>query len=163
MSETTSTAIASIVHKPEGAVPDPEDRYLRVPLTSATLVVGHGIQGDRKGGHPKRQLNIMSLEALQTLSAEGFSTQPGQMGEQIMIRGLDVGQLAEGDRLQIGAQACVEVISHRTGCDRFEHIQGQAPSRAAGRMGVMAGVVVGGVIRVGDPVKVLRAEAKVAQ
>ena len=154
--------IASIVYKPESVVSDPDDHYARVPLTSANLVVGHGIEGDRKGGSPKRQLNIMSFEPLQALGADGFSTQPGQMGEQIMIRGLDVGKLAEGDQLQIGAHACVEVVSHRTGCDRFEHIQGRSPKLAAGRMGVMAKVVAGGAIRVGDPVKILRTDAQPA-
>ena len=148
--------VASIVYKPEGTEADPVNRYLRVPLTSAQLVVGHGIQGDRKGGHPKRDLNIMTFETLQALREEGFSTLPGQMGEQIVIQGLDVGGLTEGDRLQIGDSACVEVVNHRTGCQRFERIQGRSRQRAAGRMGVMAKVVTGGMIAVGDPVKLLR-------
>ena len=147
--------VASIVYKPEEAVTDPEDHYVRVPLSSATLVVGYGIQGDRKGGHPQRQLNLMSFETLQSLREEGFNTQPGQMGEQIVMRGLDVAGLAEGDRLQIGEHACVEVVSQRIGCQRFEHIQGKSRQLAAGRMGVMAKVVTGGAIRVGDPVKFL--------
>ena len=154
--------IASMVYKPEDIVSDPEDHYARVPLTSATLIVGQGIEGDRKGGHPQRQLNLMSFETLQALGEEGFQTEPGQMGEQIVIRGLDVGRLAEGDGLQIGAQARVEIVSHRTGCERFEHLQGKSPRLAAGRMGVMAKVVADGAIRVGDPVKVLRAEAQMA-
>lgn len=154
--------IASIVYKPADLVSDPEAHYARVPLTSATLIVGHGIEGDRKGGHPQRQLNLMSFETLQALRAEGFQTEPGQMGEQIVIRGLDVGWLAEGDGLQIGAHACVEIVSHRTGCERFEHLQGKSPRLAAGRMGVMAKVVADGAIRVGDPVNVLRAEAQTA-
>jgi MOSC domain-containing protein YiiM len=154
--------IASMVYKPEDIVSDPEDHYARVPLTSATLIVGQGIEGDRKGGHPQRQLNLMSFETLQALGEEGFQTEPGQMGEQIVIRGLDVGRLAEGDGLQIGAQARVEIVSHRTGCERFEHLQGKSPRLAAGRMGVMAKVVADGVIRVGDPVKALRADAQMA-
>lgn len=156
-------SVASIVYKPEGSGTDPEDRYLRIPLDSANLIAGYGIQGDRKGGHPKRNLNIMSFEALQALSEEGFSTLPGQMGEQIVVQGIDVGELAEGDRLQIGDQAWVEVVSHRTGCDHFEHIQGKSPQLAAGRMGVMAKVVTGGVIDVGDPVELLLAAAQTAK
>ena len=154
--------IASLVYKPVDIVSDPEDHYARVPLTSATLIVGHGIEGDHKGGHPKRQLNIMSFETLWALREEGFQTEPGQMGEQIVIRGLDVGRLAEGDGLQIGEHARVEIVSHRTGCERFEHIQGKSPRLAAGRMGVMAKDVADGAIRVGDPVKALRADAQMA-
>jgi len=145
--------VTSIVYKPEGTVSDPGDHYLRIPLKSANLVTGYGIEGDRKGGNPKRNLNIMSYETLEALREEGFGTLPGQMGEQIVIQGLDVGKLALGDRLQIGDTAIVEVINHRTGCQRFEHIQDKSPQQAAGRMGIMAKVVTGGRIAVGDSVK----------
>jgi len=148
-------SIASIVYKPEGSETNPEDHYLRVPLDHADLVAGYGIEGDRKGGNPKRNLNIMSLETLEALHAEGFSTLPGQMGEQIVLRGLDLGNLSEGDQLQFGEQAIVEVVSHRTGCQRFEHIQGKSPQQAAGRMGVMARVVASGNININDPVQLL--------
>ncbi len=147
--------VASIVYKPEDTVSDPATQYVRIPLNSANLVSGYGIEGDRKGGNPKRNLNLMSFETLGALRKEGFSTQPGQMGEQIVVQGMELGKLTEGDRLQIGDQACVEVVSHRTGCQRFEQIQGKSPKLAAGRMGVMANVVTGGRVAVGDPVTLL--------
>jgi MOSC domain-containing protein YiiM len=149
-------SVVSIVYKPESDIPDPENHYIRISLNTARLVAGYGIEGDRKGGNPKRNLNIMSFETLEALRKEGFSTLPGQMGEQLVVQGFDVGSLAEGDQLQIGDHACVEVVSHRTGCQRFEHIQGRTPQDAAGRMGVMAKVVAGGMIVVGDPVKLLQ-------
>ena len=146
-------SVTSIVYKPEGTLPDQGDHYLRIPLDSANLVTGYGIEGDCKGGNPKRNLNIMSFETLEALRKEGFSTLPGQMGEQVIIQGLDVGTLAEGEQLQIGDHARVVVVSHRTGCQRFEHIQGKTRQQAAGRMGIMAKVVTSGVIAVGDPVR----------
>lgn len=145
--------VASIVYKPGDAISDPEDHYVRVPLASAVLVVGQGIEGDCKGGNPNRQLNLMSVETLQALANEGFKTLPGQMGEQITLLGIDVSKLNKGDRLKIGEQTCVEIISHRTGCERFEQIQGKSPRLAAGRLGVMARVVVGGTISVGSAVE----------
>jgi MOSC domain-containing protein YiiM len=149
-------AIASIVYKPAGLGEDPESRYLRVSVTEAELVAGRGIKGDLKGV-PNRPLNIMSAETLAALAAEGFQTGPGQMGEQIVFSGLDVDALAPGDQVQIGAQAVVEILKPRTGCDRFEHIQGRSPSTVQGRMGMMAKVVSSGPIRVGDFLKVLAA------
>lgn len=137
--------VTSIVYKPESA--QPADHYLRVPLSSAELVTGYGIQGDRKGGNPKRQLNIMSTETMQELEREGYT---------IIIDGLDVRELPIGSWLQIGSAAQVEVISLRNGCDRFEHIQGKP--KASGRIGIMAGVVHGGSIAVGDTVKVIQPE-----
>jgi MOSC domain-containing protein YiiM len=156
-------SVTSIVYKPESTLSDQEDGYLRIPLDSANLVIGYGIEGDCKGGNPKRNLNIMSFETLEALRKEGFKAQPGQMGEQIVIRGLDVGNLSEGDRLQFGNHACVEVVSHRTGCKRFEHIQGKTPQQAAGRMGIMTKVVTGGMIAVGDPVKLLQSASHMTE
>lgn len=148
--------IVSIVYKPESAAADLPDHYTRVPLASATLVVGHGLHGDRKGQHPDRQLNIMSFETLEALRAEGFHTGPGQMGEQIVIRGTDAAALAQGAVLQLGGQARVEVVKVRTGCERFEAVQGKRREQASGRLGVVARVVAGGPIRVGDAVKIIQ-------
>ena len=148
--------IASIVYKPKGLGDDPETHYLRVAVDEAELVAGRGIKGDLKGT-PNRPLNIMSVETLAALAGEGFKTGPGQMGEQIVFSGLDVDALAPGDRVQIGAEAVVEILSHRTGCSRFEAIQGHSPSLVQGRLGVMAKVVTGGPIKVGDTLTVLAA------
>ena len=147
--------IVSIVYKPESAQRDAPEHYTRVPLASATLVVGGGIEGDRKGKHPDRQLNIMSLETLGRLRAEGFHTEPGQMGEQIVVQGLDVAALAQGAVLQLGEAARVEVVKPRTGCERFEAVQGRSREQAAEGLGVVARVVTGGPIRVGDAVKIV--------
>jgi MOSC domain-containing protein YiiM len=147
--------LTSIVYKPIAANPYPEDRYLRVSVTEAQLVLGRGLEGDVKGRAATRQLNIMSAETLAQLQAEGYQTAPGQMGEQLVIAGLDVATLPSGARLQIGAEAQVEVLKLRTGCDRFQRIQGHAPAEAARRLGIIANVVAAGPIRVGDTVTVL--------
>jgi MOSC domain-containing protein YiiM len=145
--------IVSIAYSPLDAEPHPADAYQRVPMAQAVLVVGQGIQGDRKGRSPKRQLNIMRAEVLEAMQAEGYKTAPGQMGEQLVIGGLAPDALKPGARLLVGASAQVEVLSLRTGCERFEHIQGHSPEEAAGRLGMMARVVAGGPITVGDPVR----------
>ena len=145
--------ITSIVYTPKGVKRHPEDHYARVALTDANLIADFGIEGDRKGGNPKRNLNVMCEENLSELGAEGFNTTPGQMGEQIIIRGLNTSLLNAGDRVQLG-DAVIEVINQRTGCERFEHIQQKPPAQAATRLGVMARVVSGGAIRVGSPVSI---------
>ena len=144
--------ITSIVYSPKIDYQEPADEYLRVLVSIADLVAGHGIDGDRKGSQPDRGLNVMSAEILAGLASEGFQTGPGQMGEQIVISGLDFGALSEGTRLQLGSAAAIEFIKNRTGCDRFEHIQGGARATVADRVGFMARVVASGRIRVGDPV-----------
>jgi MOSC domain-containing protein YiiM len=147
--------LTSIVYSPAVGTPEPEDHYRRVALEQAALTVSGGIRGDRKGRNPSRQLNVMAVEALAVLAEQGFKTAPGEMGEQLLLSGLDVDGLPAGARLQIGSEAVIELIKPRTGCDRFELIQGKLATEAAGRMGYMAMVVVPGEIRVGDAVSVL--------
>jgi len=147
--------LVSIVYSPEGGEARPAGHYARVPLERTTLVENHGITGDRKGGSGQRQLNVMHAEALAELQAEGFKTSPGEMGEQLVIAGIEPSALTMGTRLKIGETAVIEVNIPRTGCGRFEHIQGKVKQQAAGRLGVLATVTTGGTIAVGDEVRVI--------
>lgn len=149
------TQIASIVYRPIGQ-PNPKDDYLRLDLDDATLVAGYGIEGDAKGGHPERQLNLMSYETLTNLRVQGFYTEPGQMGEQIVIHQLDVDHLQPGTQVQLGLEAIVEIVKPRTGCDKFETVQKKSRALVQGQMGQIAKVIVGGKISVGDPVRVVK-------
>src|SRR5688572_16399121 len=116
--------IVSIVYKPADVEQHPEAHFARVPLNEARLIVDYGIEGDQNGGRIDRQLNIMGAEILSSLNERGFKTAPGEMGEQIILGGVDVGALQTGDTLVIGEAVRVEVIKNRTGCTRFQRIQG---------------------------------------
>jgi len=144
--------VVSIAYTPRGVERRPTDHYARVPVERATLVEQRGIDGDLKaaGNGGSRQLNVMRAETLAELAAEGRKTAPGEMGEQLVVTGLDPAAFAEGTRLQLGASAIIEVGIPRAGCGRFEYIQGAMKQSVAGRLGVMARVVVGGAIAVGD-------------
>jgi MOSC domain-containing protein YiiM len=150
--------VVSIVHKPEGIDPRPPDHFARIQLEVATLQAGRGIATDRKGANPDRQLNVMALETLDQLAAEGFQTAPGQMGEQLVVSGVAIDRLAPGTRLRLGEEAIIEVIKPRTGCDRLRSIRGCTPAQVAGRLGVMARVLRGGAIRVGDAAELVAPE-----
>lgn len=149
-------AIVSIAYSPPNEVSRPADRYQRLPTQQATLLAGQGIEGDRKGKWGERQINVMSAETLALLQNEGFKTGPGEMGEQIVIAGIDFNALPVGARVQLGASAIIEVTMPRTGCDRFEHIQGKFKGLARGRLGAMVRVVAGGPIAVGDTALILQ-------
>jgi MOSC domain-containing protein YiiM len=125
-----------------------------VPAERVRLEPFKGIVGDQKGGSTKRQLNVMLAETIAELGAEGFKVAPGEMGEQIVVAGLDPAALAEGAHLKLG-EAVIEVGILRTGCARFEMIQGKPRKDAKGRLGVLATVVSGGEVAVGDSVEVL--------
>ena len=148
--------VHSLVYQPGPSEHTPPYRYNRVAANCITLRAGHGIEGDHKAGrNPQRQLNIMSLDHLRALEAEGWQVGPGQLGEQIVLSGVDVAALPPGSRLQLGDSAVVEVHKLRTGCDWLALIQGKNPADAAGRLGVMASVVASGPVCAGAPVAVL--------
>jgi MOSC domain-containing protein YiiM len=150
--------IVSIVYTPRDVADRrPMDRFARVPLDRARLVEFRGIEGDLKGGTGERQLNVMTAEALAELAAEGFKTAPGELGEQIVVAGVPAESLVSGARLRVGG-AVIEVGIPRTGCARFEMIQGKPKQSAAGRLGVMAKVLTGGEVAIGDEVHALPPE-----
>lgn len=147
--------LVSIVFKSSEMEDKPADFFSRKPVQRAMLAPKQGIVGDKKGGAGKRQLNVMFAETVAELEAEGFQTSPGVLGEQIVIAGLAPDLQASGVQLQIGESAVISIDFLRTGCARFEHIQGRSRTGAAGRLGYMARVLVGGEISAGDPVKVV--------
>jgi MOSC domain-containing protein YiiM len=139
--------------------------FIRVPVEEARLIAGHGIEGDAKAGrNPRRQLNLLSYEWLEGLRQQGYQTEPGAFGEQMIIRGLDVLTLQPGERLRLGNGACIEITKPRTGCTRLEAAQGVPIPKEALKagIGVLATVITSGVIRVGDSVEVVPQEERLA-
>jgi MOSC domain-containing protein YiiM len=153
---TTRPRIASLVFTPQDVeLRKPQDRYARVAVDRVQLVESQGIDGDTKGGAGDRQLNVMLAETLAELGREGFRAGPGELGEQIVIAGLDPAALVQGTRIRLG-RAVIEVGIPRTGCARLESIQGKPKQSAKGRLGAMARVITGGEVAIGDAVEVLR-------
>lgn len=145
--------IYSIVYQPQDKTYGEHiGDFIREPLSEAALIADHGLAGDRKAGRQQaRQLNILSYEWLEGLRPLGYRTEPGAFGEQIVLKGIPLEQLQAGDRLRLGAEAVVEITMPRNGCIRLEAAQGKSNAAFNSRVGMMARVLTGGVIRVGDP------------
>ena len=150
--------IYSIVYQPKGTAYE-EGRtqdFIRFHLKEAMLIANHGLEGDRKAGrHPDRQLNILTYEWLQDRRREGYRAEPGQFGEQMIIRGLPASGVKDGSQLQIGSEAVVEITKARTGCDRLQAVQTKPTKDVLEGIGLMARVITGGMISIGDEVKVV--------
>jgi MOSC domain-containing protein YiiM len=148
--------IKSIVYRPVDA---PEDSgavgYLRRPLDVAMLIEGYGIQGDHKGGNPKRNLNVMDEVTQAQLKGEGYPTGAGKLGENIILAGIDLRILPDGTRLRLGSQAIIALDKQRNGCQKLTRLDARMPDSVQGRIGWMCRVVESGSIKVGDPVEVL--------
>jgi MOSC domain-containing protein YiiM len=145
--------LKSIVYKPEGA--KSKSGYLRQALDEATLVEGYGIEGDRKGGHPRRNLNVMDDLTLAELAAEGYPTGAGVLGENLILSGIDLRQLPQNTQLRLGSEAIIALGKLREPCEQLTELDARMPESVVGRVGLMCRVIRSGRIKVGDVVEVL--------
>lgn len=150
--------IKSIVYKPnDEAIDSDAIGYLRRPLVEANLIEGYGIEGDRKGGHPRRNLNVMDDITQSELAEEGYPTGVGVLGENIILRGINLRKLPEGTQLRLGKEAVIELGRLREPCEQLTPLDERMPESVVGRVGVMCRVIQSGRIRVGDPVEIVTA------
>ena len=142
------------------------------------LVAGLGVAGDTHAGttvqhrsrvardpsQPNlRQVHLIHAELLDELRGAGFTVAPGQMGENVTTRGVDLLGLPVGARLRLGDEAVVEITGLRNPCAQLEEIQRglmaavldrDAEGRLVRKAGVMGVVVSGGTVRPGDAIAV---------
>ncbi|MFE9607049.1 MOSC domain-containing protein [Streptomyces sp. NPDC006012] len=145
---------------------------------SITLLAGLGVEGDVHSGvtvkhrsrvaqdptQPNlRQVHLMHEELFAEVGEAGFQVGPGELGENITTRGLDLLGLPVGTLLQIGAEAVVEVTGLRNPCVQIDGFRSGLLKRVVGRdadgnlvrkAGIMSVVKEGGRVRPGDTVEV---------
>jgi len=121
-------------------------------MSSLNLIEGLGIEGDRHARAEKRnQVLVMDVETL-----DEFGLRAGDIRENIATRGLDVADLAEGDKLRFGVDAEV-LISHPCApCYKMDALRQGLQSEIKGRRGMLGIVTRGGVVLPGDVIEVTR-------
>lgn len=130
-------------------------------------VVGvEGLEGDfhndhRNHGGPERALCLYTLEAIQTLQAEGHPVSPGALGENITLEGIDLALLTPGTRMLLGDDVEIEITSYTTPCKTVQgcfsdgDFQRILQKRHPGESRVYARVVRGGELRPGQRARLL--------
>ncbi|HYF42232.1 MAG TPA: MOSC domain-containing protein, partial [Ramlibacter sp.] len=145
---------------------------------SIRLLAGLGVEGDahlgatvkhrsrvaRDPSQPNlRQVHLLHAELFDELVAAGFAVFPGDLGENLTTRGLDLLALPTGTRLRLGGCAVVELTGLRNPCsqiDRFQRglmvavLDRDAQGQLIRKAGVMAIVLEGGEVRAGDAIAV---------
>ena len=146
---------------------------------SITLLEGIGVEGDVHAGatvkhvsrvkrgdaeQPNlRQVHLIHAELHDELRAQGFDVEPGQMGENVTTRGIDLLGLPVGARLRLGDEAVVEITGLRNPCKQLNGIQPGLMKATLDRdekgelirkAGVMGVVVAGGDVQPGDSIGV---------
>ena len=138
------------------------------------LLAGLGVEGDAHAGttvkhrsrvrqdptQPNlRQVHLIHAELHDELRAKGFELAPGQMGENITTRGVDILALPKGSLRHIGAEAIVEVTGLRNPCTQLDGlhpglmnavVDRDAEGNLVRKSGIMGVVLKGGTIGPGD-------------
>jgi MOSC domain-containing protein YiiM len=155
----------------------PEHTLSKPNRDSIALLAGIGVEGDAHAGatirHRSRlekdaqapnlrQVHLIHAELHDELREAGFDVGPGQMGENLTTRGIDLLALPTGARLHLGATAVVEVTGLRTPCRQLDRIarglmRATLARDGAGALvrkaGVMAVVLSGGEVAAGDRIE----------
>jgi MOSC domain-containing protein YiiM len=128
----------------------------KIPVPSARLIAGHGLEQDAHAGGWHRQVSLLSLERIEEFKRRGALVSYGDFAENLVVGGIDfvtlpVGtELACGDILleisQIGKECHAHCAIHRSMGECIMPVHG-----------VFARVLRGGTIQPGDDLRVLAA------
>lgn len=153
----------------------PRHGFAKGPQAAIRLLAGEGVEGDAHRGtavqHLYRvrrdptqpnlcQVHLFAVEKLEELAGAGFPLGPGEIGENVLTRGVDLLALPRSTRVRLGAEAVVEITGLRTPCSQMDGYRVGLQTllwgpRATGgkrarRAGVMAIVLVSGDVGPGD-------------
>jgi MOSC domain-containing protein YiiM len=119
-------------------------------VESVHAVAGKGLEGDRHfhvdGAAPGQALTLVAAEVV-----EEVGLKLGETRRQVTVRGVDTNGLI-GKRFRVGEVECFGVEL----CEPCRHLEEMTRpgiiKELTHRAGVNADILVGGVIRVGDPI-----------
>jgi len=153
-------------------------KFSKQPRMWIRLLAGLGVEGDAHLGttvkhrsrvardptQPNlRQVHLLHRELLAVLETQGFVIGPGDIGENILTRGVDLLGLPTDTVLRIGATAAVRVTGLRNPCVQLDRFRPGLMAATLGRdeagnlirkAGVMAVVLADGDVRPGDPIQI---------
>ena len=168
-----SAAVLAVHRHPAHAFSKPRVEQIR-------LLEGLGVEGDAHCGatvrhrsrvaqdptQPNlRQVHLIHAELLDELASQGFHVAPGQLGENITTRGIELLALPVGTVLWLGKHARVTLTGLRNPCAQIEHFQpgllAAVLDRAADgtlirKAGVMGVVSAAGPVSAGDAIGIKR-------
>ncbi len=120
------------------------------PVQDATAISGMGIEGDRScKASNVRQVLVMDQETLGELQLK-----PGQIKENITTTGLDLSKTEVGQVFFIGDHVTMEIVGPCEPCHKMDAIRQGLREKLDGRRGMLATVINGGAIKVGDSIRI---------
>jgi len=152
MSNATAGRVAALSVSKKKGIPKTNVDHIR-------LLKDFGLEGDAHGGNWHRQVSLLALESVEAMRHKGLpDLGPGSFAENITTESVELNSLQVGQRLQIGAEALLEITQIGKDCHSrcaiFQHVGDCIMPRE----GLFARVIQGGEIRVGDTLLVMTDE-----
>jgi MOSC domain-containing protein YiiM len=133
---------------------------------AAARVGTDGLEGDahrdtEHHGGPERAVCLFALEQIAALRAEGHPVEPGALGENVTVEGIDWNAVVPGRHLRLGRDVLLEVTRYTspcvniTGAFRDGNYARVAQKLHPGWSRVYARVLAPGALKTGDPIQLL--------
>ncbi|MBM3300273.1 MAG: MOSC domain-containing protein [Deltaproteobacteria bacterium] len=122
----------------------------KADVGSGLLEESLGLVGDAHAGDWHRQVSLLSIEQIQTMSALGLDVRPGSFAENLTTEGFDLDAVKVGDRLKVGDTAILEVTQIGKECHTRCAIYHKVGECIMPEKGVFARVVKAGKVSCGD-------------
>lgn len=156
---------------------DPSHRFSKAPCSGIEIVAGLGVVRDAHAGasvqhlsrlranpdQPNlRQVHLIQSELFEELAPKGFLLKPGDLGENITTKGIDLLSLGRGTILRIGHEAALCVTGLRNPCAQIENFAPGLLKEVALRTddglvrkaGIMTIALSSGRVRAGDRISI---------
>lgn len=127
---------------------------------SARLLEDWGLENDAHAGKWHRQVSLLSHEKVEEFRARGAEVADGAFGENLVVSGIDFRSLPAGTRFSCG-DVVLEMTQIGKECHSHCAIYQAMGECVMPREGVFAKVLRGGVIAVGDELRI--AERKITE
>lgn len=123
-------------------------------VQDANFIAGQGIEDDRhasaKAERSDFQVLLMDQETLDALDLA-----PSVVRENVTTSGIDLSSLPSGRTVRLGDEVVLRISKPCPPCSRMDEVRSGLRQELEGRRGMLASVVEGGSVRVGDPVRSL--------
>ncbi len=116
---------------------------------SVLAIASQGFEECAHGNPPRREVLLASKEHLDALGLE-----PGAIRENVVVEGADVHDWPVGQQVRVGA-ALLEITMVCDPCHKMDRLRDGLRAEIDGKRGMLAHVVEGGEIALGDPIELV--------
>jgi MOSC domain-containing protein YiiM len=115
----------------------PAHTIIKKPCSMAQVIKNFGIENDAHAGKTVkhrydaaktpnkpnlRQVHLIQFELYQELNEKGFMVSPGELGENITTKNIDLFNLPKGTLLQIGDDCLLQITGLRAPCGQLNKV-----------------------------------------